>query len=287
MHGPLDGLSATASHTKNKHSLLHPTAKRYLNNICNSAPQQHWQFRQGTQTQGDTDTLQIQQPVHNAIWFPQSQHFSTPEIHRQLIELYGDDVMRVQRVSKWCRYKMAVRTSAVTIAAVGRTDEWRNWLRKPDESKFETYSLHCTKIRKRNWLFVNGRNCKSLMSRPQNIEIRAEVGQLHRCALGICWRIIILQGNKWDTGKVVMTSHLIFVTQTALLVEHPMHRTQTPELSKWCITEPRYYVLSKLLQTPKATYYPNYSRPPSAMYFPNYCRHQLLRIIQITVDSHF
>jgi hypothetical protein len=157
---------------------------------------------------------------------------------------------------------MAVRTSAVTIAAVGRTHEWRNWLRKPDESQFETYSLHCTEIRKWNWLFVNGRGCKSLMSGPQNIETRAEVGQLHRCALGTCWRIIILQGNTWDTVKVVMTSHLIFVTQRALLVEHPMHRTQTPVAYKRYITEPQYYVLSKLLHTPKAMYYPNYCKPP-------------------------
>jgi hypothetical protein len=104
-----------------------------------------------------------------------------------------------------------------------------------------------------------------------------------------------------------MASHLIFVTQRALLVEHPMHHTQTPELSNRYITEPRYYVLPKLLQTPKATYYPNYCRlpvlgicqitigpqcyvlskllqNPKGMQYQNYCRPSMLRIIKIIAD---
>jgi hypothetical protein len=71
-----------------------------------------------------------------------------------------------------------------------------------------------------------------------------------------------------------MTSHLISVTQRALLVEHPMHRTQAPELSNRYITEPQYYVLSKLLHTPKAMYYPNCCKPP------------VLRIFQIIADPN-
>jgi hypothetical protein len=137
---------------------------------------------------------------------------------------------------------MAEQITAVTIAAVGRTHEWRNWLWKRDESQFETYSLHCTEIRKWNWLFVNGRDCKSLKSRPQKNETRAKVGQLYKCALRTCWRIIILQGNKWDTFRVVMTSHLTFVTQRALLVERPSYRTRKNTRIVWQI----YYGASLL-----------------------------------------
>ena len=92
-----------------------------------------------------------------------------------------------------------------------------------------------------------------------------------------------------------MTYHSIFVTQSALHVEHSLHRTETPELSNRYITEHQYYVLSKLLQTPNATYYPNYCRPrryvlskllqtSKATYYPNYCRPPMPCIIQITAD---
>jgi hypothetical protein len=46
-----------------------------------------------------------------------AKHVYPVEIHRQMIEVYGDGVMSVQHVRKWCRE--FERTSMMTIAAVG------------------------------------------------------------------------------------------------------------------------------------------------------------------------
>jgi hypothetical protein len=117
--------------------------------------------------------------------------------------------------------------------------------------------------------------------------------------------------NELHLIKLVMTSHLIFVTETALLVEHFLHRTQTPQLSNiyTSIMEHQYHVLSKLLQTPNAMCFPNYCRLPmpcviqinadsqchvlskllqipNATYYPNYCRPPMPCIIQITADPN-
>ena len=35
----------------------------------------------------------------------------------------------------------------------------------------------------------------------------------HQCVQGLCWKITILQGNKWATLTVVMTCHLMFIIQ--------------------------------------------------------------------------
>jgi hypothetical protein len=83
------------------------------------APKQLRQFIQATQIQTnkqtDTDTLHTEQRVRSAIWFLWSERFSTPDMHRQLIELYGDDVTGGQ-----------LQNGGTDIRSVSRTHEWRN-----------------------------------------------------------------------------------------------------------------------------------------------------------------
>jgi hypothetical protein len=52
--------------------------------------------------------------------------------------------------------------------------------------------------------------------------------KMYRCARGLCWKIMILQRNKWATFNFVMISSLIFMTQERVLIEQPSYYPEGP-----------------------------------------------------------
>lgn len=53
----------------------------------------------------------------------------------------------------------------------------------------------------------NAANARDQFLLPQNFYSGVKVGQMHRCALGLCCKIKILQCNKCTTVNTVMTAH--------------------------------------------------------------------------------
>jgi hypothetical protein len=58
--------------------------------------------------------------VCSVIRFLWAKHVSPVEIHRQLIEVYGDGVMSVQHVREWCREFKNGRTNIHDDDRTGR-----------------------------------------------------------------------------------------------------------------------------------------------------------------------
>ena len=181
--------------------------------------------------------------------FQSRQHFSTPEIHRRLIQLYGDDVMRVQRDARMVQVENGRqghpqwRSQRSAGQASGGTDFG---------NKTNHNSLHCTEIRKWIWLFVNGSDCKTLKSRPQNSETLVKVGQLHKCALGDT----LVSNN--HTSAEINELRLRLYCLLIWLLWHRQHYTlktfriglrKTPELSDRSITEPQMLYIIQYIST--------------------------------------
>ena len=56
------------------------------------------------------------------------KRFSPTERHRQLIQMYSDDVMRIQHFRKWCRgFWNLPKTVLLSIAPVVLSCQWRMW----------------------------------------------------------------------------------------------------------------------------------------------------------------
>jgi hypothetical protein len=63
--------------------------------------------------------------VIHLLWI---KRFSPTERHRQLIEIYSDDVMRIQHVRKRCRgFRNLPKTDLLSIAPVVQSCQWRTW----------------------------------------------------------------------------------------------------------------------------------------------------------------
>ena len=92
-------------------------------------------------------------------------------------------------------------------------DAEENWFWKTDTSYFKIYPLNqhfiedsdSTIVRNWKWLFVNGCECKSSIYAAM-IFLNMCYKKKHQCVQGLCWKIIIFQGNKWATLNVVMKS---------------------------------------------------------------------------------
>jgi len=56
------------------------------------------------------------------------------------------------------------------------------------------------------------------------------MGKYSSMFLGIHWKIMILELNKWATLNAVMTCHLIFTTSGTSQIKHPSH---TLHLDNW------------------------------------------------------
>ena len=83
---------------------------------------------------------------------------SACEIHRHLIEMHDDDVLRVQRLRKRHRECENAPPSAMPFALFVPAGEWRQRTHR------EWRSLgvpHSTSVSKLKLLFVNGSECKS------------------------------------------------------------------------------------------------------------------------------
>ena len=118
--------------------------------------------------------------------------------------------MRWQHVRKWCRefegrplwwsHRSAqhMKDGCETQRASGRTDDYSHTL----------WFIRYVGVGHRNCtLNAWARHLPRRDSRP-----RAKMGQMHQCARGLCWKIMILEWNKWGTFNVVVTFNLIYPT---------------------------------------------------------------------------
>jgi hypothetical protein len=100
-------------------------------------------------------------------------------------------------------------------------DVEEKWFWKTDTSYFKIYPLNqhfrevsdSTIVGNWKWLFVNGCECTSSIYAALISLNKCYKKKRHQCVWGLCWKIMLLQGNKWATLTVVMTCHLIFIIQ--------------------------------------------------------------------------
>jgi len=141
--------------------------------------------------------------------------------------MYGDDVMRVQGVSKRRKEFVYGRTDTkMMMASIGPSR--RGWLwtqhewKKRVENRLDAFRNYVTAFRCNKWklLFVNGCKFKGAICKETEFSVACRDGQKRECADRLWWEIALLWWNKRAAFNFAMTYLSIVMMPRTPLTAH-------------------------------------------------------------------